>query len=304
MQKWLGFVLALVLSLTPSYAGAQGGVKLDSINIELWSEFDQPSMLVICEFVVSKETTLPTEVTLRFPKDGNLIAVAYENNGALLNAQFESPAAQGKWQTVTLSIVSYDPYRIEYYQPLTREGDERSFNFHWFGDYSVTNFNLSVVLPVDSVALNTSPAMSNIETSPDGQYLIGTNSQSNLKMGHSYQFDLTYERTSDTLSDTSQANEVQSSEPIRLDTPGRVSVDKLPWFIGGIGLALIAIALFIYWRSSEPNKPTTEPTGKKVTRRFRAGNPNDTVIYCQECGTRSISGDRFCRTCGTRLRSE
>lgn len=305
MQKCIGFILILGLLMVPVNAGAQGGVKLESIIIELWSEFDQPSMLVINEFIVSKDTPLPAEVTLRFPKDGNLIAVAYESNGTLFNAQFESPAGQGKWQTVTLLVASYDPYRIEYYQPLVREGNGRSFNFHWFGDYSVTEFSLSVILPADSMGLNTSPTLSMIERSADGRFLIGTNIKSDLKMGHSYQFDLEYERTSEELSDSGQANQVQPSAPIGPNTPGRVSVDKLPWFIGGIGLALIAIALFIYWRSSEPNAKTmSEFSGRLQRTGQRSRAANDTVIYCQECGTRSNSGDRFCRTCGTRLRAE
>ena len=184
-----------------------------------------------------------------------------------------------------------------------REGNERSFNFHWFGDYSVTNFNLSVILPPDSTNLYTSPALSiNLENTSDGKFLIGTDSQSNLKMGHSYQFDLAYERNSESLSGASQVSPVLPSQPIGADTPGRVSVDNLPWYIGGIGLAVIALALFVNWRFSAPSKQATESTIRKAARRLRASDPSNTVIYCQECGTRSITGDRFCRTCGMRLK--
>lgn len=304
MQKWFGLILILSLLMVPGSVSAQGGVKLESINIELWSEFDQPSMLVINEFSVSKETPLPAKVTLRFPKDGNLIAVAYESNGNLINTQFESPAEQGNWQTVTMNVESHDPYRIEYYQPLLREENKRLFTYRWFGDYYVKNFSVSLIVPADSVELVTTPILSTIEIATNGSTLIGTTSQENMKMGHSYQFKLEYERTSDKLSDPDRANQVQPSEPIGPDTPGRVSVDKLPWFIGGIGLALIAIALFIYWRSSESNTQTAVQPGRRRASRQPAGENNDKEIYCQECGTRSISGDRFCRTCGTRLRVE
>ena len=79
MHKWLVFGLLFGLMVFPSTVGAQGGTKLDALNIELWSEYDKPSMLVINQFVVSQDTSLPASVTLRFPKDGNLIAVAVEN---------------------------------------------------------------------------------------------------------------------------------------------------------------------------------------------------------------------------------
>ena len=106
---------------------AQGGTKLDSINVELWSEYDRASMLVINQFVVSQDTPLPATVTLRFPKDGNLVAVAIENNDSLFNKDFTGPVEQGNWQTITINVESHEPHRVEYYQPLTRDGDTRRF---------------------------------------------------------------------------------------------------------------------------------------------------------------------------------
>ena len=47
MSKWLVFTLLLALIIFPSPAGAQGGLKLEAINLELWSEIEKPRMLVI-----------------------------------------------------------------------------------------------------------------------------------------------------------------------------------------------------------------------------------------------------------------
>ena len=94
MPKWLIFILLIGLIIFPSQAGAQGETKLEAINVELWSEYDQPSMLVIYQFLVSQDTPLPAEVKLRFPKDGNLVAVAVESDGQLLNKNFSQPADQ------------------------------------------------------------------------------------------------------------------------------------------------------------------------------------------------------------------
>src|SRR5574341_537916 len=288
----------------PSTAGAQGETKLQSINTELWSEYDQPSMLVINEFVVSQETPLPAKVTMRFPKDGNLIAVAVQSNGNLFNSEFEGPMEQGNWQTITLNIKTYDPYRIEYYQPLTRKENQRSFKYQWFGDYDVKQFNLNVLIPADSTKIVTSPVLSNIEPSADSLHLIGTISQGEMKMGKSFEFDLSYERTSDTLTGRNQANGVQPSDPIGSNTPGRVSIDKLPWFIGGVGLALILLALLAYWRSTRANEDPSAHSGSRRRRSLRTQEAKDGQIYCHECGTRAQPSDRFCRTCGSKLRVE
>ena len=299
MPRWLIFTLLFGLMVFPSRADAQRGTKLESINIELWSEFDQASMLVIDEFVVSQDTPLPTKVNMRFPKAGNLIAVATESNGRLFNTDFEGPVEQGDWQTVTLTVQSYDPHRIEYYQPLMREGNQRQFTYQRFGDYYVKQFDLNVLIPADSTNLVTTPPLSNTQISADNLHLVGRVSKSSMKMGQSFEFDLSYERISDAITDPDQTNQVRPSEPIGPNTAGRVSVNRLPWFIGGMGLALIIIALWAYWRSTQSSEQ--KPHRRRAAR---VQDGKDAEIYCHECGARAHPGDRFCRTCGSRLRAE
>jgi hypothetical protein len=107
-----------------------------------------------------------------------------------------------------------------------------------------------------------------------------------------------YERTSDTLISTGQADQIQPAQPVGPDTAGRVSIANLPWIIGGFGLALIGIALFSYWRSTQSNE------SKPRRRHHKVPDDGDGQAYCHECGTRANAGDRFCRTCGSRLRAE
>ena len=114
MPRRLTSFLFLALLILPSSAGAQGETKLEAINIELRSEYDQPSMRVIYEFIVSRGTPLPAEITLRFPKDSNLIAVAVEHSGEFFDKNPASLAEQGNWQTIKIKAETYDPHRIEY----------------------------------------------------------------------------------------------------------------------------------------------------------------------------------------------
>jgi hypothetical protein len=300
MHKWLVFGLLFGLMVFPSMAGAQGGTKLDSLNIELWSEYDQPTMLVINQFVVSQDTSLPASVTLRFPKDGNLVAVAVEKNGEFFNKDFTPPVEQGNWQTVTINVDSYDPHRIEYYQPLTRDGNKRTFKYQWFGDYSVKQFDVTVFVPADSTELITSPVLQNTATSKNGLLTSGTVTKKEMKMGTSFQFDLQYQRTSTSLTDPEAASQVQPVEPVGANTPGRVSITNLPWIIGGFGLALIVIALFSYWRSTQ----SSEEKPQRRRRHPQNEAESEEQAYCHECGARAHAGDRFCRTCGSRLRIE
>jgi hypothetical protein len=212
MHRWLVFILLFGLIIFPSKVCAQGGTKLASISVELWSEYDQPSMLVINQFVVSQNTSLPAVVKLRFPKEGNLIAVAVESNGELFDKDFTPPVEQGGWQTITVNVESYDPHRIEYYQPLTRDGDKRQFEYQWFGDYYVKEFNIQIYIPADSAGLTTSPALQSTASPGNGQAISGEVTKNELRMGNSFQFELEYQRTSDTLMGSNQAGQVEHCE--------------------------------------------------------------------------------------------
>lgn len=301
MRRWLASILLFVLFLCPASAGAQGGTKLDSLIIELWSEFDRPSMLVIKQFVVSQDTSLPATVTLRFPKEGNLIAVAeWKDEGAdFFNKAIDPPVAQGDWQLISINVETYEPHRIEYYQPLTRNGNKRQFKYQWFGDYYVKEFTVTALVPADSIDLSTMPELGSLETTANGLIKSGTVTRTDLRMGNSFQFDLEYQRSSTALTDPNKADGVQPSVPVGADTPGRVSITNLPWIIGAFGVALIGIALFSYWRSTQSGE------GKPSRRRRRQSEEAGEVqAYCHECGARAHPGDHFCRTCGSRLRVE
>ena len=302
MRKWPIFAL-LGLIIFHSTVDAQSGTKLKNINIELWSEYDQPSMLVIQEFVVADSTTLPADVTLRFPKEANLIGVAFNSAGELINTEFEGPKDRGEWQIVILKVRSYDPYRIEYYQPLRREQNKRKFSFQWFGDYSVQEFHLSALIPLDSADIITFPILPRTSTTSNGLLLAGSASPTKLKMGQSYDFQIEYTRESETVINPTGAIDVQPVAPVGSDTPGRVTINKLPWIISGFGLGLIAVIflLFSYWRSMQSSNSSN---GSRKYRRKRAEEASNSQIYCHECGSRAHPGDRFCRTCGNKLRTE
>ena len=298
MRKWLVLILLLGLMMFPSKAGAQNDIKFKSLNVELWSEFDQPSMLVINEFVVSQDTQLPVTVTMRFPKAGNLVAVAIDQ-GTLFNANFEGPEEQGNWQVIKINVQSYDPYRIEYYQPLTRDGKIRKFEYQWFGEYAVQNLGINLLIPSDSTDIITSPLLPNTSISTDEAYIIGALTKSGLTGGQSYKFNLEYARESDEIPNAGQSTTtVQPSEPIGPDTTGRVSIDRMPYVIGGVGVVLIVIALFFYWRSTQ----SSVSTPRRRKRQSNEASPEGQA-YCHECGARAHEGDRFCRTCGSRLRT-
>ena len=295
LQKWLLLPLLFSLLIIPFPASAQGQITFDNVTIQLWPEFDQPSMLVIYDFSLPAGTALPVDITLHIPSDADVIAVAYADSGGLLNAQHQAPFIDGDWQVLTITIDQQTSYHVEYYAPLTKADTQRTYTYLWSGDYAVKTFDVSVRVPVDTTNVTTDPTMKDTTPAGSNQKIL-TWSTSDLKVGKDVPIKLTYTKTSDRLSASDQPLETGAVDE---STQGRVSLNNyLPYILGGLGILLIVVGGLYFWQSSK---------GRPESRKRHRSQDEDSggeAIYCHQCGKRAQANDRFCRTCGTRLRKE
>ncbi|MBK8821586.1 MAG: zinc ribbon domain-containing protein [Anaerolineales bacterium] len=299
MRKFFLMFILVVMLVFPTLASAQADVTLSNVSVQLWPEYDQPSMLVIVDFQVAADTVLPVDLVFRLPQDANLIAVAsYTADGSLMNAVFDGPVVAGDGQSFTVTATENTVYRFEYYQPLTFNGEQRLFSYLWDGDYTVNEFSIRVLEPVDITSLSTIPELSSISQENGLKYFDGENVK--LASGEQFTLNLEYKKTSNTLIASSQG--VQPVAPVDASTTGRVSLNNyLPYVIGGLGVIMIVGGLVYYWQSGKRNG------GKKSRRRQSANTEQEEAqsdVYCAQCGTRAHGGDRFCRTCGSRIRQQ
>ena len=295
MRKWLLIIVLGILLAFPSGSAAQTGIALSTLNVQLWPEYDQPSMLVIYDFTVPPETQLPAQITFRIPVDANLIAVASFQDGGLINIPFEGPAKDGEWQSFTIPMDVVTSYHFEYYQPLTINGDTRSFSYLWDNPYVVNAFTVSVLEPRDTASFTVDPSLKPTVGNDGHTYYEGTPFA--LAGGEQFVLNLQYEKKSDALILPPQG--LQPSAPVDENTPGRVSLaNYLPYILGGLGVAFIAGGFVYYWRSGRNR------TGKPRQRVHAQSEQGGSEHYCHQCGTRAKPTDRFCRVCGSRLRQE
>jgi hypothetical protein len=296
LQKWLLLPLLFALLTIPIPGNAQGQITLDTMTVQLWPEFDQPAMLVIYDFTLAEGTSLPVDITLRIPTDATLTAVANAPSGSLLNVPYQEPGEENGWQVVTFTTDTVTTYHIEYYAPLIRTDTQREFVYLWPGDYAVRTFDVSVKIPDDTTDISTDPQMRSGTSENNTQTTLewGT---SDLEEGKQLPIKLTYTRTSDQLSVSNQPLETGTVDE---NTQGRISLSNyLPYILGGLGVLLIVGAGFYFWQTSQ-GKSTTP----RRRHRTRTENDDNEDVYCHQCGKRAQPGDRFCRTCGTRLRKE
>lgn len=297
MRRWFTLGFLILWLIMPASAGAQGAVSLETVAVQFWPEYDQPSMLVIYDFSLPATASLPAEVLLRIPREANLIAVASNTpDGGLVNADFSGPTNRGEWQTITVKIETQTGYHVEYYQPLSRAGTTRRFDYVWPGDYAVDSFSVSLRSSVDTSSVTLEPALDPAPTNDN--VLAYQKSLGPLAAGQQFVLHINYAKSTDTLAAPSEG--IQPSAPVDENTSGRVMVSNyLPYIFGGLTLVLITGVVLYFWRSG----------GRRNRREHRhpaarAENEKDGEVYCHQCGTRARAHDRFCRVCGSKLRHE
>ncbi|MCK7475807.1 MAG: hypothetical protein MZV49_25240 [Rhodopseudomonas palustris] len=133
-------------------------------------------------------------------------------------------------QAIRLIVTERTAYHIEYYQPLRRNGEQRSFNYQWLGDFSVNEFDIEVQVPDDSKGVKTDPAIPLMQSQPS--ILSGGARMSALSQGQTYQLQLDYSRSSDTPgTQHPPSSQVEPIVPVDENTDGRSTLDNLPLFL-------------------------------------------------------------------------
>lgn len=297
MRRWLAILLVAGALFTPFVAQAQSPIKLSTLQVQLWPEYDQPSMLVIYDFKLPDSTKLPVSVSMTFPKDAHLMAVASQaSDGSLLNTDYLGPTVNEAGQSITIQIQTQTTYHLEYYQTLSRTGKERQFTYLWPGAYAIDHLSVSIRLPPDTTSVVTKPDMKS-EKGADGSSNL-TKDFGAVPAGQQLPVDLTYTKTTNTLS--VPAESVQPSKPLDSNTPGRVLLSNyVPYILGALGI--LAVGAGSIYLLQPHNRQAYQ---KRQTHRPHTETRAKAEAYCHQCGARAEPGDRFCRVCGTKLRLE
>lgn len=297
-HKWLFIPLLFALLFTISCpASAQGEVTLDSVTVQLWPEYDQPDMLVILDYQLASSVSLPAELTFQLPgsvEKPYVVAVGPTAQTVSDQNIVSSYQKSGEWLEVTVKA-EYPAIHIEYYDSsLMIQDEDRSFTYLWPGNYAVGALTVSLRVPVDTTEVTTDPQMEDISPAGSGQTLLEW-STSDLEVSEQVPISISYVKTTDRLSISGPLETGVVDE----NTPGRVSLSNyLPYILGGLGVLVIVGGGIYFWQTSQG-----KPKARK-RRRSREKDDEGENIYCHQCGKRAQSGDRFCRTCGTRLQRE
>lgn len=284
------FGLMLLLAI-PGPVRAQSEVAFESLTIELWPDFDQPAVLVLYELVLSRETPLPAQVNIRMPAGAQLFALAKAESDELMNVEHAPPTQEGNYSVVSFVVSDRLTYRVEFYVPYIQREQQRAFIYAWPGDYKVSSFTMLLQEPLAAANLLTDPEMTGKITRDDGLTYRSLTVQ-NLEAGERLALKVSYDNPRGELS----AARPQASSSLE---PSQPFIPLLPWFLGGLGLALILGGGAWYWLSGRSSSETGRARKRHASQ---AEEEPAASAYCSQCGKRAQPSDRFCRACGTKLR--
>lgn len=293
-MKRIGHLLILLVLLGLAVpAGAQSTLSVDFLQLQLLPEYDQPSMLVIYTIQLTAEQTLPAEVSVRIPaRVGDPMAVTVQEADSVLRYREYTRTVEGEWSEITFTA-DFPIIQIEYYDTALNQRDNpRSYDFRWLSDFDINNLVVSVIEPVDVTGMSILPNLGNVTQSAEG-LTIYNGSLGSWPAGETFDLTLSYNKNTTNLA---------------VDGPSGSFFDALSplaWVLFGVG-ALVVVGggvLFVRNRQNEAESAYRQKKQRSGSRsggrRASGGKAN---VFCHDCGRQAVSGDKFCRECGTKLR--
>jgi hypothetical protein len=298
----IAVVAALLLSFATIPANAQEGPSIESLEVVLWPEYDQPAVLVVYRVTLAPDTPLPTHLPLPIPAAvSELHAVA---SGAAWDDLFLANYTReedGDWALLTIDV-DRPLVQVEYYTDLDVSGASREYTFTWPGGTAIGSMAYEVQTPFGASDMIVSPPGTARIASDGLTYLEGDLGQQ--EASSSVQISLSYSKPTPGLT----IDVLQTTGPLGpAGSEGGLTAGLtrwLPWAAGALGLVLAAGGALWYWRMNRsPAERRARPRQRPPRSREEPSREIDaSAVFCHICGTQATVSDRFCRRCGTRLR--
>ncbi len=306
MWRWVVALLIVALQLNVMPVYAQATPTIDTVEVNIWPEYDREGILVFYRITLNPDVSLPAPVAIRIPRSANGPAsVQMEDWDGLLYDLKYTTESQGDWLLVKF-IAPRQRIWIEYNDPrLKIEDQQRQFKYVWPGDYQVNQMFLRILEPVNASQMTFMPGMGQGAQSEDGKMYF-SKKVDQVPAGVTVTLNVTYQKPDYAFAATPLP--VYPVKPVTPRTAGRLSRNMIGWLLGILGALLIAGGIIWFLRSGRalPEAARKHNGGSAAKKEPRPPSSDSAKeeIYCRQCGRRASPGDTYCRTCGTHLEDE
>lgn len=286
------FILLFALVWPSTRVGAQAETTaVDLLAIDLWPDYDRPSVLVLLTGTLPAATPLPARLTIPLPAGAELNAVA-----RITSANVMTDDVQFSVTDDAVSFVTPDArFRVEYYVPYTAVGDQREFTFTWQADFAVNELDMAVQQPAAAIQIETQPAAASIiQGSADGLTYHQLPATA-VPARQPYSINLNYTMPEPVLSVARLPAIPAATAPVGIGAPAATAGDSWPIWLAALGGILITIA--VVWQVAANRQQRARPFKAAPVRR-----QPQTARFCHACGQPLQRADKFCRNCGTAVK--
>ena len=276
--------------------------RLAVLDVQVWPEYDQPSVLVIINGTLADDVALPQEIRLPIPLQATLHAVAYPDSTGNLLALSAATENDTDGQTVVFEV-NQPRFVVEYYADSLTPPPARSFTLDIITPYAAEQGTVTVRQPARASNFQADPPMTAgpVDAQGNPTYTLATGP---LQPGESTTLQISYTKADATPSVSAQAETAPTNA---LVTDDSASLSWLPWAAAGIAAGLLAAAAF-YWLRGRSQTGHSRQARRRDARRRGQDHPASaapdralpavTSNFCPQCGHPYESSDKFCRTCG------
>ena len=261
--------------------------RLESLEIDIWPDYDRRAALVIIKAELAPEVPLPAAMSIRIPaSSGGPTAVAFSDEAktGLFNLQYERSLDDS---LITLRFRA--PQRrihVEFYDPLVTENIRHSYRYVWPGDLAADRVSVRVQEPAGASAFEVRPDLGAGADGPDG-LVYRMRTLGRLEPGAKLPIEISY--TKRDFRTSTEIMGLKAQPPLAAQSAGE-SIEMPPWVFGLASVTLVsvfAVALTLWWHRRTPPPPTARERGER---------------FCVRCGFGMATGDRYCAKCGARGR--
>ena len=308
-RSWLWAAAAALLIAGPlvglpgatGLARADEGLRLKTLDVSVWPEYDEPRVAVMYEGEFAG-ADFPQKVRFYLPKGAEVSEVcALKKPDDEHLCQLYDVGQEGDQVTVTYTL-PIPTFFVQFYYGSLGGTTQRNVDFALKAPYAVESLALDVQQPLRSESFSVTPPAP--PSGPDSQgfkfFHLGYQS---VPAGQ-----VTTIRASYTKADANPSVAKRQTGTTEGTSAGSTAVTYTPVAVLGIGVLVIAAILLIGRRrpaepaperlptSPGPVPAATRPVGTSRLGRSRSGK------FCTSCGAALEPEDGFCPKCGRQAR--
>jgi len=294
MKRNILIFLFVLLVIPVAQGEAQNEIStIDSLRVEIWPDYDRPSVLVLLTGLLPADTIFPATIIIPLPKNAQLNAVARidDRDGIMKDDILSVPGPSDMLMFITTDL----QFRVEFYIPYTANGSKRSYDYSWKADISVNNLELKIQQPKAATSFKINPQAKDLITGADG-LLYHALSPKPVLAGQLLSVHLEYETAASQLSANTPLPLAPEEKSLPENLSPAVIGARTNWVIPGMIVGgLIVIIGFLWLIVARRNQmDTNESSLQKPQKQSR-------VKFCRDCGEPVDKADQWCAYCGSNL---